>query len=79
MIVFIGMGLLMGGLLGARFSVGALIPAAAMIIGAAALGIVSDRLGRKRTIVIGCIVLALFSFLTMYATDLTTLRLLRIG
>src|SRR5215471_5889433 len=50
-----------------------------LMIGAAALGILGDRLGRKRTIVIGCIVLALFSFLTMRATDLATLRLLRIG
>jgi len=37
MIVFIATGLLVGGLLGARFTVGALIPAAAMIMGVAAL------------------------------------------
>ena len=37
MIVFIATGLLVGGLLGARFTVGALIPAAAVVMSAAAL------------------------------------------
>jgi hypothetical protein len=37
MIDFIATGLLVGGLLGARFTVGALIPAAALILGVAAL------------------------------------------
>jgi MFS transporter, AAHS family, 4-hydroxybenzoate transporter len=50
-----------------------------LMLGAVLLGILGDRFGRKRTIVVGCLVLAVFSFLTMYATDLTTLRLLRIG
>jgi AAHS family 4-hydroxybenzoate transporter-like MFS transporter len=47
--------------------------------GATILGILGDRAGRKRTIIVGCVVLAAFSFATMYATDLATLRLLRIG
>src|SRR5882672_8921755 len=50
-----------------------------LMLGAVLLGILGDRFGRKRAIVVGCLVLAVFSFLTMYATDLTTLRLLRIG
>src|SRR5258706_11769314 len=50
-----------------------------LMLGAVMLGILGDRFGRKRTIVVGCLVLAIFSLLTMYATDLTTLRLLRIG
>src|SRR2546421_2943954 len=50
-----------------------------LMLGAVLLGILGDRLGRKGAIVLGCLVLAVFSFLTMYATDLTTLRLLRIG
>jgi len=50
-----------------------------LMLGAIALGILGDRNGRKRTILIGCIVLAAFSFATMWATDLQTLRLLRIG
>src|SRR5258705_13771131 len=50
-----------------------------LMLGAVLLGILGDRSGRKLTIVVGCAVLALFSFLTMYATDLHTLRLLRIG
>jgi MFS transporter, AAHS family, 4-hydroxybenzoate transporter len=50
-----------------------------LMLGAVLLGILGDRFGRKRTIVVGCLVLAAFSFLTMYAPDLTTLRLLRIG
>ena len=37
MIDFIATGLLVGGLLGARFTVGALIPASALIVGVAAL------------------------------------------
>ena len=37
MIDFIATGLLVGGLLGARFTVGALIPAATLILGVAAL------------------------------------------
>jgi len=50
-----------------------------LMLGAVLLGILGDRFGRKRTIVVGCLVLAAFSLLTMYATDLTTLRLLRVG
>jgi AAHS family 4-hydroxybenzoate transporter-like MFS transporter len=50
-----------------------------LMLGAVLLGILGDRLGRKRTIVVGCLTLAAFSFLTMYASDLMTLRLLRIG
>src|SRR5882672_8443929 len=50
-----------------------------LMLGAVLLGILGDRFGRKRTIVIGCLVLAVFSLLTMFATDLTTLRLLRVG
>lgn len=50
-----------------------------LLLGAVMLGILGDRMGRKRTIIIGCVVLSVFSFATMYATDLTTLRLLRIG
>jgi AAHS family 4-hydroxybenzoate transporter-like MFS transporter len=50
-----------------------------LMLGAVLLGILGDRFGRKRTIVVGCLVLAAFSFLTVYATDLATLRLLRIG
>ena len=50
-----------------------------LMLGAVLLGILGDRFGRKRTIVAGCLVLAAFSLLTMYASDLTTLRLLRIG
>ncbi|HMI95391.1 MAG TPA: MFS transporter [Micropepsaceae bacterium] len=50
-----------------------------LMLGAVLLGILGDRFGRKGTIVVGCLVLAVFSFMTMYATDLTTLRLLRIG
>ena len=50
-----------------------------LMLGAVLLGILGDRFGRKRTIVVGCLVLAAFSLLTMYATDLATLRLLRIG
>ena len=50
-----------------------------LMMGAVCLGILGDRAGRKRTIVVGCIVLAAFSFATMYVNDLATLRLLRIG
>lgn len=50
-----------------------------LMLGAILLGILGDRIGRKRTIVIGCVVLAIFSALTMYATDIATLRLLRVG
>jgi AAHS family 4-hydroxybenzoate transporter-like MFS transporter len=50
-----------------------------LMLGAVLLGILGDRVGRKRTIVVGCAVLALFSFLTIYATDIATLRSLRIG
>jgi AAHS family 4-hydroxybenzoate transporter-like MFS transporter len=50
-----------------------------LMIGAVLLGVLGDRVGRKRTIVVGCLVLAAFSAATIYATDLTTLRLLRIG
>jgi AAHS family 4-hydroxybenzoate transporter-like MFS transporter len=50
-----------------------------LMLGAVMLGILGDRFGRKRTIVLGCLVLAGFSFATMYATDIATLRLLRIG
>jgi AAHS family 4-hydroxybenzoate transporter-like MFS transporter len=50
-----------------------------LMVGAVLLGILGDRAGRKRTIIIGCLVLAAFSFATMYVTDLSTLRLLRIG
>jgi AAHS family 4-hydroxybenzoate transporter-like MFS transporter len=50
-----------------------------LMLGAVLLGILGDRSGRKRTIVVGCLVLAAFSFATVYATDITTLRLLRIG
>jgi AAHS family 4-hydroxybenzoate transporter-like MFS transporter len=50
-----------------------------LMLGAVFLGILGDRTGRKRTIVVGCLVLAAFSFATMYATDIGTLRLLRIG
>jgi AAHS family 4-hydroxybenzoate transporter-like MFS transporter len=50
-----------------------------LMMGAVCLGILGDRAGRKRTIIVGCIVLAAFSFATMYVTDLATLRLLRIG
>src|SRR5712671_2742592 len=50
-----------------------------LMLGAIALGILGDRSGRKRAILIGCIVLAAFSFATIWATDLQTLRLLRIG
>ena len=50
-----------------------------LMIGAVILGILGDRAGRKRTIIVGCLVLAAFSFATMYVTDLATLRLLRIG
>jgi AAHS family 4-hydroxybenzoate transporter-like MFS transporter len=50
-----------------------------LMLGAVLLGILGDRFGRKSTIVVCCLVLAVFSLLTMFATDLTTLRLLRIG
>jgi AAHS family 4-hydroxybenzoate transporter-like MFS transporter len=50
-----------------------------LMLGAILLGILGDRTGRKRTIIVGCVVLAVFSFLTIYATDIATLRLLRIG
>jgi len=50
-----------------------------LMLGAVLLGVLGDRMGRKRTIVFGCLVLAVFSFATMYAADITTLRLLRIG
>jgi AAHS family 4-hydroxybenzoate transporter-like MFS transporter len=50
-----------------------------LMAGAVLLGILGDRAGRKRTIIVGCLVLAAFSFATMYVTDLATLRLLRIG
>ena len=50
-----------------------------LMLGAVLLGILGDRFGRKSTIIVGCLVLAVFSFLTMFATDLPTLRLLRIG
>jgi MFS transporter, AAHS family, 4-hydroxybenzoate transporter len=50
-----------------------------LMLGAVLLGILGDRTGRKRAIVVGCLVLAAFSFATMYATDIGTLRLLRIG
>jgi AAHS family 4-hydroxybenzoate transporter-like MFS transporter len=50
-----------------------------LMLGAVLLGILGDRFGRKRTIVVGCLMLAVFSLLTMFATDLTTLRLLRVG
>jgi AAHS family 4-hydroxybenzoate transporter-like MFS transporter len=50
-----------------------------LMLGAVFLGILGDRSGRKRTIVVGCLVLAAFSFATIYVTDIATLRLLRIG
>ncbi len=50
-----------------------------LMLGAVLLGILGDRMGRKRTIVVGCIVLSVFSILTIYARDIDTLRLLRIG
>jgi AAHS family 4-hydroxybenzoate transporter-like MFS transporter len=50
-----------------------------LMMGAVALGILGDRAGRKRTIIVGCIVLAAFSFATMYVNDLATLRMLRVG
>ncbi len=50
-----------------------------LMLGAVLLGILGDRFGRKLTIVAGCVLLAAFSFATIYATDITTLRLLRIG
>jgi len=50
-----------------------------LMMGAVILGILGDRAGRKRTIIVGCLVLAGFSFATMFVTDLPTLRLLRIG
>src|SRR5215471_6276571 len=50
-----------------------------LMIGAVVLGILGDRRGRKHTIVIGCLVLALFSFATMRVDNVETLRLLRIG
>ena len=50
-----------------------------LMLGAVILGVLGDRSGRKRTIVVGCLVLAAFSFATIYATDLATLRWLRIG
>jgi AAHS family 4-hydroxybenzoate transporter-like MFS transporter len=50
-----------------------------LMLGALALGFLGDRIGRKRAIVAGCLVLVFFSTLTMYATDIATLRLLRIG
>jgi AAHS family 4-hydroxybenzoate transporter-like MFS transporter len=50
-----------------------------LMIGAVLLGILGDSMGRKRTILVGCAVLALFSALTMFASDIATLRLLRIG
>src|SRR5262245_24143127 len=50
-----------------------------LMIGAVLLGVLGDRVGRKRTILVGCLVLAAFSAATMYVQDLTTLRSLRIG
>jgi AAHS family 4-hydroxybenzoate transporter-like MFS transporter len=50
-----------------------------LMLGAVLLGVLGDRLGRKRTIAAGCLVLAAFSFATMYAGDIASLRLLRIG
>lgn len=50
-----------------------------LMLGAVLLGILGDRSGRKRTIIVGCLVLAAFSFATMYVSDIATLRLLRIG
>jgi len=50
-----------------------------VMLGAFALGFLGDRTGRKRAIVIGCLVLAFFSLLTTYANDIGTLRILRLG
>jgi MFS transporter, AAHS family, 4-hydroxybenzoate transporter len=50
-----------------------------LMIGAVLLGVLGDRVGRMRAIVFSCLVLAVFSAMTVYAHDLTTLRLLRIG
>ncbi len=50
-----------------------------LMIGAAIFGIIGDRLGRKRALVWGCIVLAGFSLATVYAQNIGELRLLRIG
>jgi len=43
------------------------------------LSILGDRFGRKSTIVVGLPGVGGVQLLTMFATDLTTLRLLRIG
>jgi MFS transporter, AAHS family, 4-hydroxybenzoate transporter len=50
-----------------------------LMLGAVVLGIFGDRVGRKRTIVIGLIVLSCFSLATVAARDVETLRWLRIG
>ena len=50
-----------------------------VMLGAFVLGFLGDRTGRKLAIVAGCFVLVLFSILTVYATDVATLRLLRLG
>ncbi len=50
-----------------------------LMIGAAIFGIIGDRFGRKRALVWGCIVLAVFSLATVYARNIGELRLLRVG
>ena len=50
-----------------------------LMIGAAIFEIIGDRLGRKRALVYGCIILSAFSLATVYAQNIDQLRLLRIG
>ena len=50
-----------------------------LMIGAAIFGIIGDRVGRKRALIWGCIILAVFSLATVYARDIGELRLLRVG
>jgi len=49
-----------------------------LMLGAILLGILGDRAGRKRTIVVGLLVLSLFSYLSTLATDIQTLMTLRV-
>ncbi len=50
-----------------------------LMIGAAIFGIIGDRLGRKRALILGCVILAGFSLATVYVHDIGQLRLLRVG
>jgi MFS transporter, AAHS family, 4-hydroxybenzoate transporter len=50
-----------------------------LMIGAAIFGIIGDRVGRKRALIWGCVILSAFSFATVYVHDIATLRLLRVG